>query len=72
MASSFGNLTKKVIQDVLGLRRSRLTLFERRKLGEDLLSQTSHHEEGSTIDLRTCQLLPRSHSIVCGNRGTVK
>ena len=32
----------------------------------------SHYEEGSTICHGTCQLLSRSHSIVCGDRSTVE
>ena len=50
----------------------RLNYHQRRKLGEDSPSQMSHHEEGSTIFPGTCQLLPRSYSIICGDRGTVE
>ena len=41
-------------------------------LGEDSPSQTFHHEKGSTIFPGTCQLLPRSYSVVCCNRVTVE
>ena len=50
----------------------RLNYDQRKKPGEDSPSQTSHHEEGNTNVLGTCQLLAQSHSIVCGDHGTVE